>query len=222
MSQRLFDTDEKIGVFCDGFHPRLEKQKGGDEVKVIDIAFRVQPFSPELAADLIGDGLIKRTLFRHDDGSQLPGMKSVAFDIYTPRQLMKVFAAPDVEEPSFAFDQVEVTNLKARTEKGIDGWALVFHASYGPVGDRELGQMQAWYTTQRFLTFEEAEPMLEFEADEEGTDADVKAQEAAPTLTEETQATHDAKRSTGVRQRTHSHQTKKKPGKAKSGRSASV
>ena len=83
--QRLFDTDEKIGIYCDSFNPRIEKRKDG-ETKVIDLTLRVQPLTPELAATIAGgDNLIKKTLFKLTDGAVVRDLNSVAFEISMPR-----------------------------------------------------------------------------------------------------------------------------------------
>lgn len=46
---RLFDTDKKVGIFLDDISPRVEKRKG-EEIKLVDLALRVQPLTVELAA----------------------------------------------------------------------------------------------------------------------------------------------------------------------------
>ena len=43
-----------------------------------------------------------------------------------------------------------------------DGYALVFYASFGPVGKEELEYIVGWHTQQRFLTFAPQEPALDF------------------------------------------------------------
>lgn len=212
MSQRLFNTDEKIPVFLDDISPKLEK-RNGDDIKVADLTLRVQPLTVELAAAL--DPMVRRTLYRMNDGSQNPDLKSVEFRLKPPRQLLTIFASTDTETPTIALDHVDIVGLKARTEKGVDGWALVFHATYGPVGKTELEFFYGWYTKQQAITFDEAAPMLDFE---EGTDADVKAQQAVPDpmfdddrdQDPSAQATTDAKRSKGINRKLHSHQAKKR------------
>jgi hypothetical protein len=42
---RLFDGDERIGCYLDGVNLRLEKTKD-QELKVVDLTLRVQPFTP--------------------------------------------------------------------------------------------------------------------------------------------------------------------------------
>lgn len=198
MSQRLFDS-EKVGIFLDGFGPRIEKRKG-DEVKLLDLTLRVQPLTPALATTLAGDGLIKKSLFKMTDSTPLPNLKSVSFDVHVPRQVLQIFAAPDTEVASIALDQVEISDLRARTEKGVDGWGLVFYASFGPVSKQELEFVQRWYTAQQFVTFSLADPTLDFESDE----APVQNAEELGT-DPPSAATDEAQRSVGARQNLHSH-----------------
>lgn len=199
--QRLFDV-EKVGLFLDSFSPRIEKRES-EEVKLLDLTLRLQPLTPELASALAGDGLIKKSLYRLDDGSPLPNIKSIAFNLSVARQLLTIYAAPDVETPSIALDQVEISDIRARTEKGVDGWGLVFYASFGPVSKVELEFVQRWYTGQQFVTFHEAQPSLDLEADDQprrpAPELDDPRDDAA------SQATQDAQREVGARQRTFSH-----------------
>lgn len=171
---KLFET-EKVPMFLDSFAPRLEK-RGGDEHTVRDLTLRIQPLTPELASACSGDDLLKRSLFKLTDGEPLPGITSVGFSMAPPRQRLLVYASPDTEAPSIMFDQVRVSKVRARVEKGCDGWALVMHASFGPISKVEAEYIEAWYTTQRFVTFEEAEPTLDFDEFDTMSDADEKAQ----------------------------------------------
>jgi hypothetical protein len=153
---------------------RLETRKDGNEVKVIDLTLRVQPFTAQLASALDPDyyGFVKRHLFALGDGSPITDLKAAEFRSTSDRQLLTVFASPDTSKASIAFDQVKIGKVRARTEKGIDGWTLVIKASFGPVGRAELESVNAWYTEQRFVTFEEAEPSLEFAEEGKGDDDD--------------------------------------------------
>jgi hypothetical protein len=202
--QRLFETDTKVGVFLDSFSPRIERREGG-EVKMIDLTMRVQPLTTELASTLAGDGLIKKSLFRLDDASPLPNIKSVAFNLSVAKQRLEIHAAPDYPVPSIAIDAVEISEIRARTQKGVDGWGLVFYGSFGPASKAELEFVQRWYTEQQFISFFEAEPSLELESERDAQHGDVENDADDPS-----QATQDAQREVGARQRTISHARGKK------------
>jgi hypothetical protein len=170
---QLFEMP-KIGVFCDSFKPRIQKKRD-HEIKLVDVTLRIEPLTSEQAATVGGNGFVKKSLFNLSHGTVVPNLKMVAFDVEVPRQQIHVFPAPDVDRPSFVFDQVDITNLRAKMAKGAR-WAFVFHATFGPVSKQELEGLNAWFCTQRFLTFKEAAPELEF--GEEGSEADQKARQA--------------------------------------------
>lgn len=211
---KLF-TVGKVGIFCDGIGHRLERRKNQD-VKVVDLSLRVQPFTSQLAAALDTDAyaFVKRILFKANGGDPITDLRSVEFKPFGDSQKLICFASPDTTEPSIAFDQVKVTKIRARTEKGVDGWALIVGVTFGPVGRAELEYVNAFYTEQRFITFDDGEPFLEFEDDgeDEASDRDLDARRPAPmfndegTETEQSPATRDAKRSApAARQKIHSH-----------------
>lgn len=173
MPQRLFSTG-KIGLFLDTYAPGVEKRKG-DVVKIITGTFRVQPFDAKLATS-IDDGLsdnsgVRAALFKLGHPDPKPHLDRVNFSLACPRQNMIIFASPDTDESRVALLQMKITGIYARTQKDVDGYALVFNASCGPLGRTELEYLHAWHRTQRFVTFEEAEPGLDFEdSDDEGAD----------------------------------------------------
>lgn len=213
-------TVAKIPVYCEGIAHRLEKRRG-DEVKVVDLTLKLEPFTPQLASALDQDeyGFIKRALFKIGDASPVTDVRAIEFRAPSERQQLICFASPNTEVPSIALDQCKVTKIRARCQKDASGWVLYLHVSFGPLGKSELEYVNAFYTEQRFVSWSAAEPSLDFDddgdGDEEGEDADVKASRPAmefddPRDDHDSEATADAKRTVGSRQRLHSHQTKKK------------
>jgi hypothetical protein len=181
MSQRLFDVP-KVGLFLDKYVPSLEKRKSG-EVKILTLTLRVQPFDAKLAT-AIDDGVkegsnVRTTLFRLNHPDPKPHLQRVNFALGCPRQNMTIFASPDTVEARILFEQVRIAGTYARTEKNVSGYAFCFNASLGPVGRAEQEYIHEWMLSQRFVTFAESEPSLEFAGgdDDEGTDADQKAHE---------------------------------------------
>lgn len=216
----------KVPVYCDGIAHRVETRRG-DSVKVVDLTLKIEPFTPQLASALDQDeyGFVKRMLFKVTDGTPLGDLRSVEFIPPGDRQRVTCFASPDTEMPSIALDQCKVTKIRARSQKDASGWVLYLHLSFGPLSRTELEYVNAFYTEQRFMTFDAAEPSLDFEeADDDVTDADEKArQQARPApiwdddeqpspvaASEDSPATVDAKRAVGTRHKLHSHQDKKK------------
>jgi hypothetical protein len=164
---KLF-TVPKVPCCCDAVTHRLERRKD-HEVKVVDLTLRVQPFTAQLAAALDPKeyAFVKRYLFKQSDGSAIVDLKAAEFRLPNGRQKLSVFPASDIATPSIVFDQVKVMKLRVRTQKNVDGWALVVKVSFGPASKQELEAVSGWYTEQRAVTFDEAEPSLEFDADEE-------------------------------------------------------
>jgi hypothetical protein len=84
-----------------------------------------------------------------------------------PKQDVTVFLLPENRTPSIAFFDVECTDFRVRTERGVDGYAFVFYATVGPLGAEELEKIYTWHRQQRFLTFNKSQSVLNFDAKSE-------------------------------------------------------
>jgi hypothetical protein len=186
MSQRLF-TVSKIGCFLDTYSPGVEKRRG-EEISVVTLTLRVQPFDAKLASALDqgvgGDSNIKATVFSLNTAEPKPNFTRHDFTLGLPRQNLTPFASPDTNESRLLLGQARISGTYVRTQKDMNALAFVLKATLGPVGRDELEFIHAWHRTQKFVTFEEAEHALEFEedpddSDDEATDADEKAQRPA-------------------------------------------
>jgi len=186
MSQRLF-TVAKVGLFLDSYRTSIEKRRG-EEVKVLQLTMRVQPFDAKLAT-AIDDGVgeesnVRATLFKLNHPDPKPHLDRVAFALGCPRQNLDVYASPDTADARLRFEQVKISGTYARTEKGVNDYAFVFKGTFGPVSRAEQEFIHEWFLSQRFVTFEEAEPGLfddvevEDDGEDEITDADEKARQA--------------------------------------------
>ncbi len=174
---RLFD-DDRIGCYLDDIGHRLEKTKDGKEIKVVDLTLRVQPFTPELAVSLDPD--VRALLFSMTDATPKPKLKEVRFNLTVPRQQLAIALLPELAEQLVLCD-CDVSGVRARSEKGVDGFGLVFYVSYGPASPRELEYVCDWPTQQRFITFQPQQPALDFAAKEPGDDEALEpARRAAP------------------------------------------
>jgi hypothetical protein len=159
-TMRLFD-DDRIGCYLDDIGHRLEKTKDGKEIKVVDLTLRVQPFTPELAVSLDPD--VRALLFSMTDATPKPKLKEVRFNLTVPRQQLAIALLPELAEQLVLCD-CDVSGVRARSEKGVDGFGLVFYVSYGPASPRELEYVCDWLTQQRFITFQPQQPALDFAA----------------------------------------------------------
>ena len=160
---KLFDDVDRVGCYLDHIAHRVEKTKGGDEVKMIDLTLRVQPFTPDLAAALDPD--VRALLFRLDDAEPKPKIKALDFALTVPRQILRVYPVPEIDNGGMAFDDVEISDPRARTEKNVDGFALVLYASLGPLTPDQLEFVCEWLTEQRFVAFDPQTPAFDFDAD---------------------------------------------------------
>lgn len=230
MPQRLFSTG-KIAIFCDTYAPGVEKRKG-DVVKIMTATFRVQPFDAKLATS-IDDGLsdnsgVRAALFKLNHPDPKPHLDRVNFTLACPRQNMIIFASPDTDESRVGFLQVKIAGIYARTQKDVDGYALVFTGAFGPLGRTELEYLHAWHRTQRFVTFEESEPSMEFEdSDDEGADENQAPPRPKPMwdesdepdpLVETTGLTHEQATKKTAKAREKGHRYPKKAKAAKKGK----
>jgi hypothetical protein len=157
---RWFDSD-RVGLYLDHIDHRVEATKDGKEIKMIDLTLRLQPFTPALAVALDED--VRAMLFTMTEGEPKPKIKSMEFRLPCERQQMIVQLVPEDDSTAArTFLDVEITAPRARTEKGVDGYGFVFYASFGPVSKEELEYICTWYTQQRFVTFAQQEPSLDF------------------------------------------------------------
>jgi hypothetical protein len=163
-------TVGKIPMYCEGITHRLETRKHG-EVKVIDLSLKIAPFNAQLAAALDPDeyGFVKRVLFKMNDGEPVVDLRAVEFRPPSDRQRVICYIAPDTDEGSICLDQVKVTKMRARSSKDANGWTLYVQISFGPVSPSELAFANEFYTGQRWLSWEAAEPSLAF-GDDDDTD----------------------------------------------------
>jgi hypothetical protein len=188
VSQRLFGVS-KVGLYCDAITHATEKRKN-DEVKIVTLTLRAQPFDAKLATALDqglgGESNVRPTLFKLNHPDPKPLLRRVDFALGCPRQQLHVFASTDTDKASILLDHVRITGTYARTEKSVAGYGFVLKAAFGPLGRRELEFIQDWHLSQRFVTFEEAEPSLEFdqagdvEDDGDLSEQDEKARRPAP------------------------------------------
>jgi hypothetical protein len=164
---RLFD-DDAIGCYLDHIDHRVEKAKDGQEYKLVVLRLRVQPFTPELAVSLDPD--VRALLFSMGDATPKPKLKAVSFALTIPKQQLTIAPLPELDG-SLVLGDCAITNVRARTEKGVDGFGLVFYVSYGPASPRELEYVCDWLTQQRFVSFHPQQPALDFAGKREPDEA---------------------------------------------------
>jgi hypothetical protein len=107
---------------------------------------------------------VRTLLFNLSDAKPKPKLKTVHFALTVPRQLLAIYPLPELEDGRIALSECEITGVRARTEKGVDGYALVFYVSFGPASPAELEYVCEWLTQQRFITFQAQAPALDFGA----------------------------------------------------------
>lgn len=224
---KLFSV-AKVGAFIDSYSPGLEKRRG-EEISVLKVRLRIQPFDSKLATALDegvgGDSNIRSTIFSMTTGDPKAYFTSHEFKLGSlPRQTLELFSTPDTPGSRLALNQCKISGCKVRGEKDSNALAFLFSATFGPVGRDELEAIHALFRLQTFVSFHEGEPLLEEEQDaddEEGTDADVKAQRLAPMFDDDgkpTEASEEREegpttKEIGSRRKLHSHQSKAAKGR---------
>lgn len=204
---KLFSV-AKVGLFLDTITHSTEPRQD-QEVKIVTLALRVHPFDAKLAAAIAQP--VRAALFNLNNPEPKTELRRVEFALGVPRQNLHIFAAPDAPTARLMLAQVRISGTFARTQKDVNGYAFCFKASFGPADRQELEFVQDWHLSQRFVTFDEAEPNMWDSADEdEGTEEDQKARLPAPMF--ETDA--DGKPTGDEREQRplHSHADKKKRG----------
>lgn len=172
---KLFNVG-KVGLFLDDYKATTEKRASRGEVKVLCMTLRAQPMHHQLATAI--DPLVRSALFKlGGNGDPLVHMKAAEFHFPFDRQNITVYTTPDTTEPTILFDQVRVMSVRARTEKGCDGYALVVKAQFEH-SDAQLAFIDHYKGKQFFVTTEEAEPML----DDVVGDEDVEDDDDQPAL----------------------------------------
>jgi hypothetical protein len=182
MPHRLFDL-AKIGVFCDAISHTTEKRKDDPEVKVIQLTLRVQPFDSKLAGQVRQD--VRQTLFKLNAPSEPQAhLARVNFALGVPRQDLEIFASSDTDRASLLIEHVKISGVYARTEKNVNGYAFVWKATFGPASKQELEFVENWRNGQRFITFQESEASLEFDAPDASDEDEDEHDDDQPDLPE--------------------------------------
>ncbi len=170
---KLFSVT-KVGVFLDTIKHHNETRKSGD-TKVITLTCHVDPFDHKLALAMAD--VVRNTLFKLQHPDPQPHIRRCDFALGVDRQQLEVFASSDTQKASIALDQVKVSRIYVRASKDRNGYVCVFDATFGPVGKTELAYVEAWRGTQRSVTFEAAEPNLDFEEERRDDDEDDEAED---------------------------------------------
>lgn len=181
--QRLFDVG-KVGCFVDGYGPAIEKRRS-EEVKVVSVKFRVEPFDVKLAAALdagVGeDSNIRSVVFTLNEGEPRAHFTGHDFKLALSRQNLNIFASPDTTDARIALQQAKISGTRVKAQKSTE-LALVFKATFGPVGRDELELIHSLVKSQAFITFEEAEPLLTDSDADAVVEVDIDTPPGPPTL----------------------------------------
>lgn len=167
---------EKVPVILRAWSGATEKAPQHDETKVVKVTLDVQLTSALASAFLPGDGELKNVAFKAaGDGSVRPFLRTAGFNIPMKKQRLVVISTPD-SEGGICFDHVRLMKtVSLRID--LKTATLVLRATVGPCGPQEYAYLGDWHRTQRFVTFTEADPALEFNP----SDADEKARRPVPT-----------------------------------------
>lgn len=158
----MFDT-EQIPHYLDDIGHRVMKDKSGDEFKVVDLTFRLEPLTAALAAEIAS--VVKSTLFKLKDAEATEGLKAVTFAVKPKPQQIAFFADRELPKASLRLDEAKISNLRARKPKDGTHWVFTFRATVAQLSGADLLFLQEALYKQYFLTFANASPGL-FDSDE--------------------------------------------------------
>jgi len=171
-----------------GCNGKTRKDDDGNRIRVVQLTFMLQPFTPEMANDFG----VKGRLFNINSGEPLPDIQSIKLKIAKPLQKMSLAPAKDVAAP-VVVNEVDVQPFLSVT---ADREGPVFTAYFSVEFDYPTANDLLWLfqkvTEQLFATFEPAQgDMLTGEeaAAAQGPKLRKKKKGEQPALEEETEET---------------------------------
>jgi hypothetical protein len=155
--KRAFFESEKVGIWLDNIsHRKVQTQDG--EAPMVDLDFRIEPLTPELAAEI--DPEIKRALFELTSGEARKAINSLGFNITIPQQNVQIFSTPDTERARLGLDRCDVSRIVARRVKGQDCFGLRFRFSFSHPSKEQHAYLSEHLYGQFFVTLEQTDPTL--------------------------------------------------------------
>ncbi len=162
---RMFKS-EKIGAFLDAMAHRVVTAKGGAETTFLDLTWRIQPLTPELAGEL-GDP-VKRSLFRLTDAEPVPHLQTAGLKLGIPQQEVFVFTTPETKRSKFHLVRCDISKIvSVRADKDMPGFVASFRTSFSNPDKDQLKYFNDSLYKQHFLTFQATDDALALE-DEDG------------------------------------------------------
>lgn len=145
------------------------------DLVLLKIDCEVEPFAPELAADLDAD--VRNTLYTRQDAAIKTKVTSISWDLGIPAQLVDLRMAPDQDEPSFTLAEAKVSNLKTKRSGKSNAWRLTFTLTCLPATAHQMNAIIDSYTKTRYTDWEAAQPDLFSDSTKKRTKA-VRAERA--------------------------------------------
>lgn len=140
---------------------KTKKDAEGNRLRVVELAFLLQPFSPEMANDLN----VKGRLFSVTDGQPLPDIVSTALRVIMPRQKVAIFEAPDMPAASVELPDVDIAPIiSVRADREGPVYAALFKVQFTYPSAKDLLWLFQRVTDQVFVTLE---PIGQLELTEE-------------------------------------------------------
>jgi len=138
---------------------------GKDKFKGTELVLRVDPFTPELAAEL-GDN-IKAKIFRRNDAETDPNIDAVSFTFKPKNQLIEIRPDPAISRASVRLLEAKVNKFRVRRPKDGTQWVLIFRVTFAECDANDLLYLKEALFEQRFFSFEDAQGGLFSEAEAE-------------------------------------------------------
>lgn len=157
----MFDT-KHVPCYLEGMGHKTLKI-GKDRYKGTMLTLRIDPLTPELAAELEA---VKGICFRRNDAEVNPHINAVHFTLKPRVQRFEVTGAEGVR-PSVTIPEAKIAKVRVRKPSDGSQWVLVFQVVFAEVGATELLYLKDALFEQRLFTFQDAQGGLFQDAEAE-------------------------------------------------------
>lgn len=145
---------------------------GKEKYKGTQLSLRVDPLTPELAAELES---VKGICFRRNDAEVNPNIDAVSFTHKPKAQVIELRPDPSVAKHSVRIEEAKISKIRVRKPSDGSQWVLVFKATFAEISGNDLMYLKEALFEQRFFTFANVQGGLfedaEAEARRESKDA---------------------------------------------------
>lgn len=137
---------------------------GKEEYKGTEMVLKIDPLTPELAAELEA---VKGICFRRNDAEVNQHIDAVSFTERPRPQVIELRPDPTLAKYSVKIEEAKISKITVRKPKDGQQWVLKFRAVFAEVSGADLLYLKEALFEQRYFTFYEAQGGLFEEAEAE-------------------------------------------------------